>query len=213
MAGVLPVPHRLLRWLLPPLLCPLLELLALLCPRPAAVCRRPGAAGGPAGQRHHRDGCKGRRECGRGDHPDEGGQGACCGLLSCSTYAALAQARWVAKQCMQMLWVCGDASYCGRPANCWRHHHASIPPLAPPSLQALALRPLQEVWLMVPSISRFQWHPFSVAGGSADGVLTLHVKRYGPFTKVRGQAGWLHHYFEKLRPAGSWTLPPAVSTG
>jgi hypothetical protein len=36
---------------------------------------------------------------------------------------------------------------------------------------------------MVPSISRFQWHPFTVAGGSADGVLTLHVKRYGPFTK------------------------------
>lgn len=50
-------------------------------------------------------------------------------------------------------------------------------------MQALALRPLQEVWLMVPSISRFQWHPFTVAG-TADGVLTLHVKRYGPFTKV-----------------------------
>lgn len=66
------------------------------------------------------------------------------------------------------------------------------PMLCPPSshphtMQALALRPLQEVWLMVPSISRFQWHPFTVAGGSADGVLTLHVKRYGPFTKVSGR--------------------------
>lgn len=50
--------------------------------------------------------------------------------------------------------------------------------------KALALRPLQEVWLMVPSISRFQWHPFTVAGGSADGVVTLHVKRFGPFTKT-----------------------------
>lgn len=46
------------------------------------------------------------------------------------------------------------------------------------------LRPLQEVWLLVPSISRFQWHPFTVAGGGQDGVLTLHVKRYGAFTKV-----------------------------
>lgn len=59
---------------------------------------------------------------------------------------------------------------------------------------------------MVPSISRFQWHPFSVAGGSADGVLTLHVKRYGPFTKVRGQAGWLHHYFERLCPSKAWLV-------
>ncbi len=68
----------------------------------------------------------------------------------------------------------------------WAAHHSlrSAPPFSRPrTVQALALRPLQEVWLMVPSISRFQWHPFTVAG-TADGVLTLHVKRYGPFTKV-----------------------------
>lgn len=73
----------------------------------------------------------------------------------------------------------------------------ALPSLLPPhSMQALALRPLQEVWLMVPSISRFQWHPFTVAGGSADGVLTLHVKRYGPFTKV---SGWVLSFVARIR--------------
>ncbi|KAI7837696.1 hypothetical protein COHA_008489 [Chlorella ohadii] len=48
--------------------------------------------------------------------------------------------------------------------------------------KCLDLKPLTEVWLSVPKISRWSMHPFSVADCSGS-RLTLHVKRYGAFTK------------------------------
>lgn len=62
-------------------------------------------------------------------------------------------------------------------------------------MQALKHRPLSEVWLLVPRLSRWQWHPFSVASGGGPN-LKLHIKTYGRFTKVGGggQAGGLFWY-------------------
>lgn len=50
-------------------------------------------------------------------------------------------------------------------------------------MQSLHLKPLTEVWLSVPEISRWRMHPFSVADCSGS-RLTLHIKRYGAFTRV-----------------------------
>ncbi|PSC73660.1 Superoxide-generating NADPH oxidase heavy chain subunit B [Micractinium conductrix] len=48
--------------------------------------------------------------------------------------------------------------------------------------KSLQHRPLSEVWVLVPEISRWAWHPFTVASGGGP-YLTLHVKRYGDWTK------------------------------
>ena len=47
--------------------------------------------------------------------------------------------------------------------------------------------PVRELFLLVPAISRWQWHPITVAGPAPDAsgtgsVLTLHIKRYGRWT-------------------------------
>lgn len=47
---------------------------------------------------------------------------------------------------------------------------------------ALTHKPLSEVWLLAPQVSRWQWHPFTVASGGGP-HLTLHTKRYGRFTR------------------------------
>ncbi|KAI3436430.1 hypothetical protein D9Q98_005847 [Chlorella vulgaris] len=56
------------------------------------------------------------------------------------------------------------------------------------SAQAPNACPIKELFLLVPSISRWQWHPITVAGTSADkdtggSVHTLNIKRYGKWTK------------------------------
>jgi hypothetical protein len=56
-------------------------------------------------------------------------------------------------------------------------------------VQAPSACPIKELFLLVPSISRWQWHPITVAGTSADkdtggSVHTLNIKRYGKWTKV-----------------------------
>lgn len=75
-----------------------------------------------------------------------------------------------------------------------------MPPLRPPTtpalparppalpLQALKHRPLTEIWLLLPALSRWQWHPFSVASGGGE-ELKLHIKQYGRFTKVGDVGG------------------------
>ena len=43
--------------------------------------------------------------------------------------------------------------------------------------------PLSDLFINIPSISRWKWHPFTVAAIARDSV-TLHIKRYGNFTQV-----------------------------
>lgn len=43
--------------------------------------------------------------------------------------------------------------------------------------------PAAELFINIPSISLFQWHPFSVAKKTGD-IITLHMKTYGNFTKT-----------------------------
>lgn len=46
--------------------------------------------------------------------------------------------------------------------------------------------------MLVPQLSRWSLHPFSVASGGAAGhTITLHIKRYGAFTGVSSGACWL----------------------
>ncbi len=80
------------------------------------------------------------------------------------------------------------------------------PPLHPhpTPVQCLDLKPLTEVWLSVPEISRWSMHPFSVADCSGS-RLTLHVKRYGAFTKVglllwKAGCWWLQGTAPALEP-------------
>jgi predicted ferric reductase len=69
----------------------------------------------------------------------------------------------------------------------------------------LSACPLQDIFCVFPTISRWQWHPFSLAAverNAKDGAihLKLHIKRYGNFTKA---------LFEQLR--ASRYLPVRVS--
>ncbi len=86
------------------------------------------------------------------------------------------------------------------PRSC--HHYPAIPPALPiigcllpahlsTPLQAVRHRPLSEVWLSVPSMSRWQWHPFSVASGGGSS-LKLHVKAYGRYTQVGCKGPFRH---------------------
>ncbi|KAL4436813.1 hypothetical protein ABPG75_003952 [Micractinium tetrahymenae] len=47
--------------------------------------------------------------------------------------------------------------------------------------------PVHELFLLIPSISRWQWHPITVAGAAGNKgsptTLTLHIKSYGKWTK------------------------------
>lgn len=63
---------------------------------------------------------------------------------------------------------------------------AILPAHAAPLPQSLGC-PVRELFLLVPAISRWQWHPITVAGAEADpsgtgSLLTLHIKRYGRWT-------------------------------
>ena len=40
----------------------------------------------------------------------------------------------------------------------------------------------QYVYLHVPSLSHWQWHPFSISSAPASGTLTLHIKNMGEKT-------------------------------
>lgn len=43
--------------------------------------------------------------------------------------------------------------------------------------------PLHDIVLLLPSVSRWQWHPFTISHQTADGALTVRIKRYGRWTQ------------------------------
>jgi ferric-chelate reductase len=52
-------------------------------------------------------------------------------------------------------------------------------------LQNFKACPLHDVFLLFPSISRWQWHPFTLAAvekNSGGNTLRVHIKHYGKFT-------------------------------
>ncbi|KAL6785949.1 FRE1C [Auxenochlorella protothecoides x Auxenochlorella symbiontica] len=50
--------------------------------------------------------------------------------------------------------------------------------------------PLHDIYLLFPTISRWQWHPFTISHQSPDGVLTVRIKRFG---------GWTESLLNKLK--------------
>eukprot|EP00887_Chlorella_sp_A99_P007397 scaffold2.g7397.t1 len=72
-------------------------------------------------------------------------------------------------------------------------------------------RPLSEAWVLLPMLSRWQWHPFTIASGGGSAI-TMHVKTYGGWTSRLAAAlrarqpladGWL-----SLRLHLTGLLPP-----
>ena len=56
-------------------------------------------------------------------------------------------------------------------------------------LQSFKHCPAQDLFLMIPKISRWQWHPFTIAStpngaNGSSGTLTFHSKRFGRWTGV-----------------------------
>ncbi|KAL6785957.1 FRE1F [Auxenochlorella protothecoides x Auxenochlorella symbiontica] len=43
--------------------------------------------------------------------------------------------------------------------------------------------PIHDIALLVPSISRWQWHPFTISHQSADGMLTMRIKKQGAWSR------------------------------
>lgn len=39
------------------------------------------------------------------------------------------------------------------------------------------------MYLLIPDISRWQWHPFTISQQSASGMLTVRIKRFGSWTE------------------------------
>lgn len=59
-------------------------------------------------------------------------------------------------------------------------------------MQATELVPSQILWIYIPSLSQLHWHPVSIAhvdlddpkDPASDGLVTVHFKAYGLWTKV-----------------------------
>ena len=59
-------------------------------------------------------------------------------------------------------------------------------------MQAAELVPSQILWINIPSLSKLHWHPVNIAhvdlddpkDQSSDGLVTVHFKAYGAWTKV-----------------------------
>ncbi|KAL6785954.1 FRE1E [Auxenochlorella protothecoides x Auxenochlorella symbiontica] len=43
--------------------------------------------------------------------------------------------------------------------------------------------PIQDIFLLLPSISRWQWHPFTISHLSAEGMLTMRIKKQGDWSR------------------------------
>ncbi|PKS08614.1 hypothetical protein jhhlp_005000 [Lomentospora prolificans] len=72
------------------------------------------------------------------------------------------------------------------------------------------VRPNQMAWVQLPSISLFNWHPFTIASAPGDPITTIAIRGLGGFTKqVQGLAADGNTlYGEKLDPRTTNSIPP-----
>lgn len=53
---------------------------------------------------------------------------------------------------------------------------------------SLRYKPGQWLYLNVPSVSRTQWHPFTITSCPFDDYISVHVRQVGDFTRALGDA-------------------------
>ncbi|KAF8457276.1 ferric reductase NAD binding domain-containing protein [Terfezia claveryi] len=67
----------------------------------------------------------------------------------------------------------------------------------------------QWLFLNVPSISKHQWHPFTITSCPSDPYISVHVRQVGDFTKAFGEslgAGQNSRMFDGLDPMGQYEI-------
>ncbi|KAL6785951.1 FRE1D [Auxenochlorella protothecoides x Auxenochlorella symbiontica] len=64
-------------------------------------------------------------------------------------------------------------------ANCGVNATEDVVTLQIQGSQRMRGCPLHDIYVLLPSISRWQWHPFTISQQSADGMLTVRIKKYG----------------------------------
>ena len=48
-------------------------------------------------------------------------------------------------------------------------------------------KPGQYLFMNVPSVSRFQWHPFTISSTPEEGFVSVHIRLVGDWTKKTGE--------------------------
>lgn len=67
----------------------------------------------------------------------------------------------------------------------------------------------QYLFLNVPAISKYQWHPFTITSCPSDPYISVHIRQVGDFTKTLGDmlgAGADAKGFEHLDPMGQYEI-------
>jgi len=67
----------------------------------------------------------------------------------------------------------------------------------------------QWLFLNVPSVSRHQWHPFTITSCPSDPHISVHIRQVGDFTKALGEAvgaGQNAGMFDGLDPMGQYEV-------
>lgn len=67
----------------------------------------------------------------------------------------------------------------------------------------------QYLFLNVPAVSKYQWHPFTITSCPSDPYISVHIRQAGDFTKALGEmlgAGADSKAFEHLDPMGQYEI-------